>query len=697
MQEGGRFCFNHTNPGGGGVLRTEAPTERIFFENNTVFNFGHTTIQATDPEGELWFNHNTVVNTGRSVIDGNQWQNAYISNNLFVNGFWHGETDEDFSAARQQEEDNQFGSWISIDDLDPALGFEEDRIIGVLNNVTWVAPEVDEYYTHYPEDIGEETGGPGDYEATGEVRAAAFLNIRAENFMNEYDNMIWDNHLDLGTGDLGLQFYEDGHFTDFSQDMLDWVDIQRRDTFEEPPNFWWEIDGRSISGENLIQNVDMVYPIPENAENFTYTDSEALSNAVGGYPAGDLNWFPDEKADWEAERDNLEEQIRDRFEEPEDFMNVAELEAEDGALSGDASIMEYDGYAHFHLETGEIVWNFNLDEGGEYGIDVHHNKGDEGDRGQDIIVNDVALQNEEDYGEYFFPGDQPQNQWLVEEIRNHDLYEGEIAMNEGENEIRIGAAWGFQHFRGVDIVDENGDVVLELGMFDADSFSGGQLTCETELSGVPGENADDFCPSGGAWVDYGSGGTIEWDFDAPGTGDYLVQFYYVLDEGSGQTQGDFEVDGMTTETINFEDDSGEMEVVVSSLTNFDEGINEIALENAEGGLQLDRLQFFTTEDVVTSIRDERKADRPRGIELKQNYPNPFNPTTNIEFELAQSSDITLTVYDTLGRRITTLAEGQYQAGQHLIQFDASSLASGVYIYRLEAGDASITRQMLFIK
>ncbi len=89
---------------------------------------------------------------------------------------------------------------------------------------------------------------------------------------------------------------------------------------------------------------------------------------------------------------------------------------------------------------------------------------------------------------------------------------------------------------------------------------------------------------------------------------------------------------------------------------------------------------------------------PTEFALRQNYPNPFNPNTNINFELSQTSNVTLTVYDMLGRKVATLIDGeQYSAAKHSIQFNASALASGMYIYRIQAGSFISTRKMMLIK
>jgi hypothetical protein len=88
---------------------------------------------------------------------------------------------------------------------------------------------------------------------------------------------------------------------------------------------------------------------------------------------------------------------------------------------------------------------------------------------------------------------------------------------------------------------------------------------------------------------------------------------------------------------------------------------------------------------------------PEGYALEQNYPNPFNPSTLIQFSLGKASNVKLTVYNILGQRVVTLVDGRMKQGSYSVQFDASRLASGIYFYRMEAGDVIAQRRMLFIK
>lgn len=112
----------------------------------------------------------------------------------------------------------------------------------------------------------------------------------------------------------------------------------------------------------------------------------------------------------------------------------------------------------------------------------------------------------------------------------------------------------------------------------------------------------------------------------------------------------------------------------------------------------DSISFVSNPFVITSpTSNEAISAGPEQFQLHQNYPNPFNPSTLIRFELAQSSYTNLTVFDMSGRLITELVDGEKPAGLHAIQFDASALSSGLYLYRLTTPFFSSTRKMMLIK
>ena len=88
---------------------------------------------------------------------------------------------------------------------------------------------------------------------------------------------------------------------------------------------------------------------------------------------------------------------------------------------------------------------------------------------------------------------------------------------------------------------------------------------------------------------------------------------------------------------------------------------------------------------------------PSNYTLKQNYPNPFNPVTNIQFLLPTSEFVTLKIYNLLGQEVATVVYEKLTAGEYRYDWDAGRLASGVYLYRIQAGDYVKTKKMILIK
>ena len=107
---------------------------------------------------------------------------------------------------------------------------------------------------------------------------------------------------------------------------------------------------------------------------------------------------------------------------------------------------------------------------------------------------------------------------------------------------------------------------------------------------------------------------------------------------------------------------------------------------------LDDLAFSGSTDV-----ENQRLLVPAAMNLEQNYPNPFNPSTTISYSLSKASYVKLSVYNVLGKELTTLADGFQTAGNHSARFLASNMASGVYFYRLEAEGHTAMKQMLLIK
>jgi hypothetical protein len=128
-------------------------------------------------------------------------------------------------------------------------------------------------------------------------------------------------------------------------------------------------------------------------------------------------------------------------------------------------------------------------------------------------------------------------------------------------------------------------------------------------------------------------------------------------------------------------------------------VNYYIVDGGPTGSESDNVwidHFLITTDNPSAV-DEDNPTAPTGFVLHQNYPNPFNPSTRISFDLPRNSQVRLEVFDVLGRRVSTLIDGERNAGSHAMIFKAGDLAGGVYIARLQAGDVMQSRKLLLLR
>lgn len=102
-------------------------------------------------------------------------------------------------------------------------------------------------------------------------------------------------------------------------------------------------------------------------------------------------------------------------------------------------------------------------------------------------------------------------------------------------------------------------------------------------------------------------------------------------------------------------------------------------------------------DPILSATGHSKDNIPPVFNMSQNYPNPFNPTTIIQYGLPTKSHVTLTIFNALGQQVATLVNGVQEVGYHEVKFDGSSMSSGMYFYRLQAGSFVQTRKLLLLR
>ena len=121
-----------------------------------------------------------------------------------------------------------------------------------------------------------------------------------------------------------------------------------------------------------------------------------------------------------------------------------------------------------------------------------------------------------------------------------------------------------------------------------------------------------------------------------------------------------------------------------------------AIENLR--LKAAAVQSLSYDELVTKNSMKPSLTLlPQEFYLSQNYPNPFNSGTTIKFELPNQSNVTITIYDILGNRVSTIVNGEFEAGEHSVSFLSTALASGIYFYQLKAGEFIQTKKMLMIK
>lgn len=130
-------------------------------------------------------------------------------------------------------------------------------------------------------------------------------------------------------------------------------------------------------------------------------------------------------------------------------------------------------------------------------------------------------------------------------------------------------------------------------------------------------------------------------------------------------------------------------------------LREHVADNFNDGASISVDNFIYTRETGSSIGDDISL-RPDGFALQQNYPNPFNPTTTIAYQLARNSNVVLKIYNVAGQEVKTLVNEKQSAGPQRVVWDGSDnsgqqVASGIYLYKLDAGDQTAIRKMILLK
>jgi hypothetical protein len=152
----------------------------------------------------------------------------------------------------------------------------------------------------------------------------------------------------------------------------------------------------------------------------------------------------------------------------------------------------------------------------------------------------------------------------------------------------------------------------------------------------------------------------------------------------------------TTDLVENDSLSATLDSSCILMFKFDVSRLEAVLSGYKRAYILETIGHYSLPSANNS--DKIPTVMPKEFALSQNYPNPFNPTTKINFELPRNTQVSLVIYDILGREVIRLANNEFkQAGRHTVEFDARNYASGVYFYRIEAGTFVQSKKMVLIK
>jgi hypothetical protein len=190
---------------------------------------------------------------------------------------------------------------------------------------------------------------------------------------------------------------------------------------------------------------------------------------------------------------------------------------------------------------------------------------------------------------------------------------------------------------------------------------------------------------------------VSIDYQAPG--DFLSAAF-----ATGDRIDDFDINGTIFQSWTWQYGRGVFRLgngnlLTNSSHSSHRGVYEIdpstggIVEQENSGSEFRFIEIYKVE----STGVDGGVETPRGFSLGQNYPNPFNARTSISFSISQNSEVTVEIYNLIGQRVATPFAGQLAAGNHSVTWDAADFASGVYYYKVSAGDYSNIKMMTLLK
>jgi ligand-binding sensor domain-containing protein len=283
------------------------------------------------------------------------------------------------------------------------------------------------------------------------------------------------------------------------------------------------------------------------------------------------------------------------------------------------------------------------------------------------------------------------NTWVIYDTSNSELPDDAVRCISIDNNKNIWISawtWSFNCLIGCGGVVQIDGSLWSVYRWENNTFPDNRVYCIT------------FDSEGDKWFGTGSGlvqfDVGDWNIYNSGLPDDNVIDVDFDEEGLkwiGTPRGVVRFDGSTW--VKYDTSNSELP---------NNGVNCIVIDSdgnkwigTNGGLTVFNEGGVVGIQVPTRISTNPKSQIPTHVTLSQNYPNPFNPSTTIEFSLPKSEFATLKIYTLLGQEVATLVQDKLPAGNHTYQFDGSNIASGVYMYRIEAGKYSDVKKMILLQ
>lgn len=295
---------------GRGMFFNHQPIDTVVIENNTFAGVGGFVFQVRKNFCDyFWFNHNTIYLCGKMPFCMERWTHCVLSNNLIVNAHAAGETMAD---RKGQDVDGQLYGIFNTDTLESynAPIATEDAFVLLANNANYRDSEFDDYYAS--------------------TMVAGGDSVQGQPFMNERTQGLFDNLDNFKLINLKNADPELANPPDYTDNYIQWL-IDKRSSAAEKTDWKWDPDGEIGT---------ITWPLPED---YAYTNADFINGGTDGLPLGDLNWFPDGLADFEANKDQYRQSVLDAAEPPKELVAHWTFDETEGTTAADASGNGLDG------------------------------------------------------------------------------------------------------------------------------------------------------------------------------------------------------------------------------------------------------------------------------------------------------------------------------------------------------------------